>query len=188
MKEKTQTNEALLLIRKKRESDRILALAGNPNVGKSSVFNALTGMHQHTGNWPGKTVSGAQGYFEGARRGYTYFKFYGCTGGRCDHTFANYALLVHIKERGHNAVLVDGGYEIFAIKNEKISIKRRTGTTVSLFAFGSEARGVTLTGLKYPLSDQSLLPSLALGVSNELISDEATVEVRDGTLLIMLET
>ena len=45
-------------------TDYIVALAGNPNTGKSTVFNALTGLRQHTGNWPGKTVTRAEGAFE----------------------------------------------------------------------------------------------------------------------------
>lgn len=44
--------------------DFVVALSGNPNTGKSTVFNALTGLRQHTGNWPGKTVTRAEGGFE----------------------------------------------------------------------------------------------------------------------------
>jgi ferrous iron transport protein B len=46
------------------EWDYVVALGGNPNTGKSTVFNALTGLRQHTGNWPGKTVARAEGGFE----------------------------------------------------------------------------------------------------------------------------
>ena len=46
------------------ESDFVIGLVGNPNVGKSSVFNGLTGLHQHTGNWPGKTIENSYGTYQ----------------------------------------------------------------------------------------------------------------------------
>ena len=66
---------------------KIIALAGNPNVGKSTVFNSLTGLHQHTGNWPGKTVSNASGIFKYNNKQY---KIYDLPG--------TYSLISHSEE------------------------------------------------------------------------------------------
>ena len=129
----------------------------------------------------------ALAYREGVRRGYSEFRLYGCVGGRADHTFAAYTLLAASRCEGKSVVLVGDGYDIYAMKNEKIRKKRDTGRTISIFAFGGEARGVSLSGLKYPLSDYTLSPFNPLGVSNSFTGEAAEIEVRDGILLVMEE-
>lgn len=55
--------EEMFVVKRQSRDDIVVALAGNPNTGKSTVFNSLTGLKQHTGNWPGKTVTNAQGVY-----------------------------------------------------------------------------------------------------------------------------
>lgn len=66
----THAADQVLCVNRTAEYNKVIALAGNPNVGKSTVFNGLTGLHQHTGNWPGKTVTNALGYCRHEQQGY----------------------------------------------------------------------------------------------------------------------
>ena len=126
-------------------------------------------------------------YMTGVKNGFSDFRIYGGVGGRIDHTFANFSLLIYAKNANHNATLVADGYEIFAIKNEKITLFGEAKKTFSVFAFGSEARGVSIKGAKYGAQDAVLSPDFPLGVSNSFKDEKCGVEVKDGTLLVMRE-
>ena len=124
-------------------------------------------------------------YLEGKRRGYTHFEIYGGVGGRADHTFANYCLLAYIKQDGNTAVLHDKESTATVIRNETTRIRGKSGKSISVFAFGGVARGVSIKGLYYGLSDGELSPAFPLGVSNHFTDGTAEISVKDGTLLII---
>ncbi len=126
-------------------------------------------------------------YLEGARRGYTDFCVYGGGGAREHHTFANYCLLLYIKEHGGRATLFTKNAEITLIKNESSEILGECGKHLSLFPFGSVAEGVTVKGAEYECENISLFPSFPLAVSNIFKDTPVTVSVKDGALLIIRE-
>ena len=126
-------------------------------------------------------------YREGVRRGYTDFVIYGGVGGRDDHTFANYSLLIYAKKQGHTVKLVGKLCDIFALNNESITLRGEKKKHFSAFAWGGECKGVTLKGLEYEVEDISLSPDFPLAVSNRFTDGDAFVEVKDGVLLVMIE-
>ena len=106
--------ETELVIHKRDASDRVAALCGNPNVGKSTVFNALTGLHQHTGNWPGKTVTNAQGCCTHKGQGYVLVDLPGC-----------YSLQAHsAEEEAARDFLCFGGVDCAAVVCDATCLER----------------------------------------------------------------
>ena len=126
-------------------------------------------------------------YREGAKRSYKYFRIYGGTGGREDHTFANYCLLLYIKEQGGNGFLISERARVSVIKNESVTLYGETGKHLSLFPFGSDAEGVTIKGAEYECEDIKLATNFPLTVSNIFRDSPVNIEVKDGALLVMEE-
>lgn len=126
-------------------------------------------------------------YKTGDSRGCTDFVILGGAGGREDHTFANYCLLLEGKNDKNNIVFVGNNTKTFIVKNEKKCIFGSEGATVSVFAFGSLAEGVSIKGLKYEAENITLEPHSALGVSNSfLASGKGEISVENGALLVIV--
>ena len=110
---------------------------------------------------------------------------YGGLGGRLDHEYANIQTLAYIANRGARAYLVGRGCVCTVIKNSTISFDGDMKGTISVFCHGGSADGVTLSGLKYPLTDHTLTNDYPLGVSNEFTGVPSSVSVKNGLLLVM---
>lgn len=119
----------------------------------------------------------------GLEKGYDYFLIYGATGGRLEHTLANIQCLLFLKEHDAVGYLMDGNGMIFVMKNEEVKLRDNLEGYFSLFSLGKEAKGVTIKGMKYELEDYTMTNAFPIGVSNEFVGKEASVSVRDGELV-----
>ena len=118
--------------------------------------------------------------------GFKRFVLLGATGGRLDHQTANISVCAYIAKQGGSCEIPDSKNIIFAIKNSQIRLEKKENWSVSVFSFTDKAYGVTLTGFKYPLNDATLTNIFPIGVSNEFAENSATIEVKDGILLIIM--
>lgn len=121
----------------------------------------------------------------GLERGYTRFALYGGTGGRLAHTLANLQLLDGLARQDCRGFLVGDGTVATAIHNGEVEFPAHMTGYLSVFCASGTAAGVTLSGLKYELTEAELTGSFPLGVSNEFKGEPARVAVVDGTLLVL---
>jgi len=123
----------------------------------------------------------------GLEKGYRQFLIHGALGGeRFDHTISNVQTLLHLTRKGAvGRLLGSDGTVITAIQNDKLSFDGAQKGFLSVFCMGNRAEGVTLSGVKYPLTDSTMTNDFPIGVSNEFIGISAEIKVKDGTLLII---
>ena len=110
----------------------------------------------------------------------------GGTGSRLDHMLANVYLLGLLREQNINAYLVDEHNRVQVIEQNTV-IKKATqyGKYVSLLPFMGAVEGITLKGMKYPLKDYTLNHCHSIGISNEIVEEQASIELRTGRLIVI---
>lgn len=121
----------------------------------------------------------------GLARGYRRFHLYGGTGGRMDHTLANLQALAFLARHGAQGWLYDKRYVFTAIRDgDTLDLPRRDAGIFSVFCLGPEARGVSITGARYPLDRAVITPWFPIGVSNHFVGQAPRISVEDGCLLV----
>lgn len=122
------------------------------------------------------------GLSEGCRE----FHLYAGQGGRLEHTIANIQCLNYLKENGAVGYMMDGTGMILVAKNETVAFRDSMEGMLSLFSLGEKAQGVTIRNMKYELTEAEVTNSFPIGISNEFIGKQASITVKNGTLLIIL--
>jgi thiamine pyrophosphokinase len=122
---------------------------------------------------------------EAAARGFAKITVVGGLSGRLDHTFANIQMLAYGASNGLEITVTDAENEIFLMKPGTLHLKRKSGYSLSLFSYCDTAEGITISGVKYPLTNGTLTSLFPLGLSNEITDEEAQITLTKGWLLII---
>ena len=122
---------------------------------------------------------------EGLKENCTRFLIYGGLGGRLDHTMANFHVLDFLARQGCEGFLLSEDTAVTAVRNGALSFSPEHRGTLSLFAWGGPAAGVTLSGLRYCMENGAFAADVPLGVSNEFTGQPSSVNVARGTVIAL---
>lgn len=123
---------------------------------------------------------------QGLKRQCDRFLLYGSLDGpRLDHTVANLQTLGFLADREKIGYLIGNEQIITLLENGMLTFPASAKGYLSVFAFGGEAKGLTLRGLKYSLENGELSPNFPLGVSNQFLGEPATVSVTKGRIFVV---
>ena len=122
----------------------------------------------------------------GLDKGYTDFMIYGGLGGkRTDHTVANFQTLAYIAKKGARGTLVGNGEYFTVIRDDELVIEGEQDSIFSVFAYGGNAYGVSISGSHYDVDSAYITPFFPLGVSNRFKEKTVRVSVEKGCLMIV---
>ena len=124
---------------------------------------------------------------KGLEMGYRRFVLLGGVGGRLEHTLGNLQLLDWLTTQGAQGFLAGEKTVATALRNGTLTFPASMSGSLSVLCNSGTAQGVTLSGLKYPLTNHFLSGTYPIGVSNEFIGESATVRVDSGSLLLIWE-
>ena len=122
---------------------------------------------------------------EALRRGFDHVLLLGVVGARLDHTLGNVSILLHLDALGKHGFIIDDYSELEIVSSQPVSVCDRYAF-FSLLNITGCAKGITVTGAKYPLQDAEIPVTYQYGISNEVLPGEtAVISVSDGKLLLV---
>ena len=115
---------------------------------------------------------------------------FGGLGSRFDHSFANIGLLSFLLNHGVEGEVIDPHNRIAMMDSRHTNIKKiqknpKRKEYISLIPYTEKVTGITLTGFSYPLIDETLCIGISRGISNELLEQEGTIEIKEGILMVV---